>query len=212
MDSSREREAPEHSLLAQLREALSKGDVSTLLLIWWVVLFGCARLFDAAAWGLESLYYRVGRRSSEEALVQTVSRRTPQHLIPVLPDDLVRVEVWRHIPRMPPMLWVLRRVSVEWRDFVSSSLEWAALETIRVDRHYLRRVQTLGGRRQSLYEVFAAQLELLEDPASPKSCPRFLNQEISLAPSARDLYSASVELQATIDCFHQHHVTGQVPR
>lgn len=56
-------------------------------------------------------------------------------LLPPLSDDLVLARIW---PRLHQgvnisLLWRLRRVNKAWREKVSTTVEWAALDMVRVD-------------------------------------------------------------------------------
>lgn len=76
-------------------------------------------------------------------------------LLPPLSDDLVLARIW---PRLHQgvnisLLWRLQRVNKAWREKVSTTVEWAALDMVRVDTPgLLQFLADRGEHRPSLRE------------------------------------------------------------
>ena len=85
-------------------------------------------------------------------------------LLPPLSDELVLSRIWplMHQRVNISLLWRLRRVNKAWKRKVGDSLEWAALDIVRVDApgliRYLRRT---GELRPSLRERVESELDSL---------------------------------------------------
>ena len=76
-------------------------------------------------------------------------------LLPPLDDELVVREIWPLLHKRVnvSLLWRMRRVNRAWRDRVGTTVEWTALEVVRVDAPgYLRYLAEHGERRPSLQE------------------------------------------------------------
>ncbi|KAL3678375.1 hypothetical protein R1sor_021331 [Riccia sorocarpa] len=138
----------------------------------------------------------VAEHSSEQSL-----------LLPPLPDALVEDVIWSRLVRDPEALWSLRSVSRAWRELVDASIDWSALEMIRVTA-----AATPLLLHQNLADLHADEVRILTVSfASAKSAASPCSQIASLAPSDRARYSASVEEQATVGCFLAHQVIGLAP-
>ena len=79
------------------------------------------RIFDK---GGQPLHERVDEESIGEA-----------KLLPPLSDEIVLNRIWPFLHREVnvSLMWRLRRVSRAWKRSVGTTLEWAALEVVRVD-------------------------------------------------------------------------------
>lgn len=64
---------------------------------------------------------------------ESVMGRGQNRLLQFSSDSIVRKEIWTRLHVTPSLLWRLRWVNRRWRRNVGSSLEWAALEIVRVD-------------------------------------------------------------------------------
>lgn len=85
-------------------------------------------------------------------------------LLPPLSDQLVLSKVWPLLHKQVnvSLLWRLRRVNKAWKRSVSNSLEWAALEMVRVDSPgYLRYLRERRERRPSLLERVESEKRLI---------------------------------------------------
>lgn len=85
-------------------------------------------------------------------------------LLPPLSDQLVLSKVWSLLHKQVnvSLLWRLRRVNKAWKRSVSNSLEWAALEMVRVDSPgYLRYLRERRERRPSLLERVESEKRLI---------------------------------------------------
>ena len=85
-------------------------------------------------------------------------------LLPPLSDELVLSQIWPLIHQRVniSLLWRLRRVNKAWKRKVGDSLEWAALEIVRVDTPGLiRYLKRTGELRPSLRERVESELDSL---------------------------------------------------
>ena len=85
-------------------------------------------------------------------------------LLPPLSDELVLERTWPLLHKRVNIssLWRLRRVSRAWRESVARSVEWAALEVVRVDSPGLNRyLEKRGERRPPLRERVEDELRFL---------------------------------------------------
>ena len=83
-------------------------------------------------------------------------------LLPPLSDELVLTKIWPllHKKVNVSLMWRLRRVSRDWRRGVALTLEWAALEVVRIDSPgYIRFLKEHGERRPSLQERVEDELQ-----------------------------------------------------
>ena len=111
-------------------------------------------------------------------------------LLPPLSDDLVNERIWPLLHRKTniSLLWRLRRVNRSWRENVAKSLEWAALEIVRIDAPGL--VRYLENRREclpSLRERVEAEL---------RSIVVMLSEDLAdYVPRPEDVQAGAVELR-----------------
>ena len=161
------------------------------LLLWTLLMMvkkGATQLLEL----IESRTFDVstpnGRERDQEGLSEEAT------LLPPLSDELVLSQIWPllHQRVNVSLLWRLRRVNKAWKGRVGSSLEWAALEMVRVDSpgfmHYLAKN---GENRPSLrdrVESEARSFELL-------LCERL--SDFSAAPRLSLLKADDVELAET---------------
>lgn len=131
------------------------------LLIWTILIMlkrGITCLIDAIE---GRVFERVEQRSNREVGVRASGEAT---LLPPLSDELVVKRVWPLLHRKVDvsLLWRLRRVNRAWKSNVASSLEWAALEIVRVDAPgYLQYLRDRHERRPSLQERVEDELRSL---------------------------------------------------
>ena len=105
------------------------------------------RAFDSSA--------QAGEKSDRERLTVEAT------LLPPLSDELVFLHIWPllHERVNVSLLWGLRRVNRAWKRKVGTTLEWAALEFVRVDSPgYLRLLRSKGERRPPLWERVEREL------------------------------------------------------
>jgi hypothetical protein len=123
------------------------------LLMWTLLVMvkrGVSQLIDA----LES---RVFDRSDQTPKEKEVGAEpvVGATLLPPLSDELVLTKIWPLLHRRVnvSLMWRLRRVSRDWKKSVAQTLEWAALEVVRVDSPgYIQFLKNRGERRPSLQE------------------------------------------------------------
>lgn len=85
-------------------------------------------------------------------------------LLPPLTDELVLTQIWPRLHKRVnvSLLWRLRRVNKVWREKVNLTLEWSALELVRVDSMgFLRLISERGERRPPLRERVESELKFL---------------------------------------------------
>lgn len=83
-------------------------------------------------------------------------------LMPPLSDELVLERIWPLLHRKVniSLLWRLRRVNKAWREKVGGTVEWAALEMVRVDSPgFLKQIADRCEPRPSLRERVEWELE-----------------------------------------------------
>ena len=120
-------------------------------------------------------------------------------LLPPLDDELVWRQIWPVLQRRVnvSLLWRLRRVNRAWKARVGSSVEWAALEMVRVDAPgYLRFLAGRRKRRPSLQERVEVELRaftilLTEDLERFRRQPEA--EEARSERCNRDMYETSSE-------------------
>lgn len=90
----------------------------------------------------------------QEKFVRCHSRvNDPQNaLLPSIPDSVVMTVIWPRLPLSASVLWQLQRVSRRWRRFVGRTLEWEALEVVRIDNRGYKAAVRRGLPRASLNE------------------------------------------------------------
>lgn len=78
------------------------------------------------------VFYASEQSVREKDPKQRVGERT---LLPPLSDELVLTRIWPllHTRVNVSLLWRLRRVNRAWKEKVATTVEWAALEMVRVD-------------------------------------------------------------------------------
>lgn len=133
--------------------------VRLLSLLLWTILMMLKR-------GISQLIELVERRAFEEE-GQAVREGDQESLsgeatlLPPLSDELVLSRVWPllHERVNISLLWRLRRVNRAWREKVGNTLEWAALEFVRIDAPgFQRLLESCGERRPSLRERVESEL------------------------------------------------------
>ena len=160
-----------------------------LALLAWTVLVMVKR---GVSYMIEVIEGRVFERGvptpSEEVRESTRKEST---LIPQLSDEVVISQIWPLLHRKVniSLLWRLRRVNRAWKETVARSLEWTALEIVRIDTPgYVRYLELRGERRPSLRER-------VEDELS--SISRLLSERLA------DFEVQSVCLQPWFEAFEE---------
>ena len=100
-----------------------------------------------------------GRLFPEEGRGRSIVNST---LLPPLGDELVLTRIWPllHQRVNVSLLWRLRRVNRAWKRSVGASLQWAALETVKVDTPGLMRyLREQGERRPSLRDQVEGEMK-----------------------------------------------------
>ena len=88
-------------------------------------------------------------------------RESKGTLLPPLDDKLVLRRIWPLLHKRVnvSLLWRLRRVNRVWREKVGTTVEWAALEMVRLDSPgYLRYFADRSERQPSLHERVESEL------------------------------------------------------
>ena len=126
------------------------------LLLWTVLMMinrGVSLLIEKA----ESWAFEVGSQSSESES----RRKELGTLLPPLTDELVLTRIWPllHQRVNVSLLWRLRRVNRAWREKVSTTLKWTALEWVRVDSPgFLQLISERRERRPALRDRVESEL------------------------------------------------------
>ena len=140
----------------RLRE-LTWGRLVTLL-VWTLLVMikhGISQL-------IETIEERIFVRSEPVARAGESGGELRRTLLPPLDDELVLGRIWPllHQRVNVSLLWRLRRVNRAWREQVSTTVEWAALEMVRVDTPgFLRNLAERGERRPSLQKRVENEVE-----------------------------------------------------
>ena len=125
-------------------------------------------------------------------------------LLPPLSDELVLTRIWPllHQRVNVSLLWRLRRVNRAWKGKVSNSLEWAALEMVRVDSPgFIRYLEKNCESRPSLRDRVESELKSF----AVLLCERL--SDFSPSPKLRPSKTVDVELaelgevQSKVDFF-----------
>lgn len=126
--------------------------VRLLALLLWTVLVmikrGVTQLLDV-------IEGRIFELSEPQPRSRGQKRESEGTLLPPLDDDLVLRRIWPLLHRRVnvSLLWRLRRVNKAWKEKVGTTVEWAALEMVRLDTPgYLRLLAERRERRPSLQE------------------------------------------------------------
>lgn len=131
------------------------------LLIWTLLVMlkrGLTQLIEVIE---GRIFDRGSQSSSEEVRGETIGGA---RLLPPLSDEFVLTRIWPLLHREVnvSLLWRLRRVSRAWKESVATTLEWAALEVVRVDSPgYIRYLRGRGERRSSLQERVKDELRAI---------------------------------------------------
>jgi hypothetical protein len=113
---------------------------------------------------IEAIEGRIFVRSEPVVIAGRQGEELRRTLLPPLDDELVLRQIWPLLHKRVnvSLLWRMRRVSRAWRERVGTTVEWAALEVVRVDAPgYLRYLAEHGERRPSLQERVETELEAL---------------------------------------------------
>ena len=138
--------------------------IRLLSLLVWTLLVMLGKVISVVIEVVERRAFQVSDRSSQG---EGLGRRTEKStLLPPLSDELVQMQIWPLLHRQVnlSLLWRLRRVNRAWKQSVGSSLQWAALELVRVDTpglmSYLRE---RGERRPSLRERVEGEMRAITE-------------------------------------------------
>lgn len=148
------------------------------LLVWTILVMlkrGISQLIEAIE---ERVFERSVQTPSEEVRERRVEKST---LLPPLSDEIVLARIWPLLHQRVniSLLWRLRRVNRAWRESVAQSLEWAALEMVRVDTPgFVQYLEERHEQRPSLRERVEDELrsiskllsERLVDFAAKSEC------------------------------------------
>ena len=122
------------------------------LLIWTVLVMlmrGLGQLVEA----IEGKVFDRESQARNGGVVEETARGAS--LLPPLSDEIVLNRIWPCLQRKVniSLLWRLRRVNKAWKESVGTTLEWTALEVVRVDTPgYIQYLRDRGERRASLRE------------------------------------------------------------
>ena len=134
--------------------------IRLLSLLAWTILVMIKRGISQLIEVIEARVFVVGDQVAEERFQEgEVEGKT---LLPPLSDELVLERVWPHLHKRVniSVLWRLRRVNRAWKVKVGTTLEWAALEMVRLDSPgFLRLVADRCEPRPSLRERVEREME-----------------------------------------------------
>ena len=131
------------------------------LLLWTVLMMlkrGITQLIDIVERRIFDVNVQAKEESSREKLIGEAT------LLPPLSDELVLSQIWPLLHKRVnvSLLWRLRKVNRAWKKKVGTTLEWAALEFVRIDSPgFLRLLEKRGEHRPSLRERVESELDSL---------------------------------------------------
>ena len=128
----------------RLREITWVRLVSLLL---WTLLMMLTRAITQLTKFVKNRAFEVSPQTVSEEGQEVLKQETT--LLPPLSDEFVLSQIWPLLHRRVniSLLWRLRRVNKAWRGKVGTSIEWAALEMVRVDAPGLVRYLGRKGER-----------------------------------------------------------------
>lgn len=138
--------------------------VRLLSLLLWTILMMLRRAVNQL---INLLIEVVERRVFDVSDSEERGREEPYGeatLLPPLSDELVLSRIWPRLHQRVnvSLLWRLRRVSRAWKGKVGTSMEWAALEMVRVDAPGITRYLEMKGERHlTLRERVESELDSL---------------------------------------------------
>lgn len=157
-----------------------------LTLLAWTILVmlkrGITQLIDAIE---ERVFERGAQASKDKVQEREIEKST---LLPPLSDEIVLARIWPLLHKRVniSLLWRLRRVNRAWRDGVATSLEWAALEVVRVDNPgFIRYLEKRHEQRPSLRERVEDELQSVSELLS-ENLLEFVVQSERLQSMAAD--------------------------
>ena len=134
--------------------------VRLLYLLLWTVLMmlkrGITQLIDIVERRIFDVNVQAKEESSREKLIGEAT------LLPPLSDELVLSQIWPLLHKRVnvSLLWRLRKLNRAWKKKVGTTLEWAALEFVRIDSPgFLRLLEKRGEHRPSLRERVESELD-----------------------------------------------------
>ena len=118
-------------------------------LLMWTLLMMLRRAITQLIEVVENRVFEVSPRTVSEGGQEVLKQEAT--LLPPLSDEFVLSRIWPLLHQRVniSLLWRLRRVNKAWRGKVGTSLEWAALEMVRVDAPGLARYLKRKGERGS---------------------------------------------------------------
>ena len=156
--------------------------VRLLSLLLWTILMILNRGITQL---LERLEGKVFKSGAQPVIVREREEEGEERtLLPPLSDELVLERIWPLLHRKVniSLLWRLRRVNHAWRKKVAGSLEWGALEIVRIDAPGLTRyLEERQERRPPLRERVEDELRAItvlisEDLAELSSQGEYRNE------------------------------------
>ena len=170
-----------------------------LSLLAWTILAmlkrGICQLMDL----IEGRVFEGGDRVADVRVVRRAAEIAT--LLPPLSTELVLTRIWPLFHRKVniSLMWRLRRVSRAWRESVSTTLEWTALEFVRIDTPgYTQYLENRGENRPSLRERVEDELVSLQRLLSERLSDFSLRSELLLSePSS---YEEDIESSRNWSC------------
>lgn len=161
--------------------------VLLLILLVWTVLTMIKRGVTQIIEVIEGQIFETSVPTLRESIRSRELRGT---LLSALEDEIVMRQIWPVLHKRVnvSLLWRLRRVNRAWRNQVGNTIEWAALEVVRLDSlGYLRFLAESGERRPSMQERVERELSALRFLLSESLGSAIWSKERQAEPSIRGL-------------------------
>lgn len=133
-----------------------------VFLLVWTVLVMLKRGLNQLIEVIEGRVFDKGSQTLNEGVDEEPVQGAK--LLPPLSDEIVLNQIWPCLHREVniSLLWRRRRVSKAWKESVGTTLEWTALEVVRVDTPgYIQYLRGRGERRASLRERVKDELRAI---------------------------------------------------
>lgn len=150
--------------------------IRLVALLLWTLLTMLQKAITQLKGLVENRAFEVNSQSGSENDQESLKQEAT--LLPPLSDEFVFSRIWPLLHQRVniSLLWRLRRVNKAWRGKVGTSLEWTALEMVRVDAPGLARyLAQKGERRPSLRERVESEIKsfvMLLDERLPEFLPQ----------------------------------------
>ena len=150
--------------------------IRLVALLLWTLLTMLQKAITQLKGLVENRAFEVSSQSGSENDQESLKQEAT--LLPPLSDEFVFSRIWPLLHQRVniSLLWRLRRVNKAWRGKVGTSLEWTALEMVRVDAPGLARyLAQKGERRPSLRERVESEIKsfvMLLDERLPEFLPQ----------------------------------------